>query len=106
MLFVYGSLLDAEHREQVLGRHVETMPATLRGYERGRTRHYFLRKQSGSETPGFLLMEMTARDFAILDGYEEVPVLYTRERVEVIDSRGQVVACWVYLPTPHLFTVR
>lgn len=102
-LFVYGSLLDRAHREQILGHRVETLPATIRGYERGRARYYFIRKRAHLDTPGLLLLGLVAPDFAILDGYEEVPSLYTREKAEVIDAHGAAVPCWVYLPTPRLF---
>jgi len=102
ILFAYGSLLDAAHRAEVIGRNVDTVPATIRGYERGRGRHFYLRKQRGKETQGLLLLGLTAPEFAILDRYEEVPVLYTRERVEVSGADGSPVRCWVYLPTPRV----
>ena len=99
VLFVYGSLLDAAHRVEVIGREVAAIPATIRGYERGRGRYFYLRKRPGRETPGLLLLDLTAPEFAILDRYEEVPVLYTREQIEVSGTDGSPVRCWVYLPT-------
>lgn len=102
VLFVYGSLLDAAHRVEVIGREVATTPATIRGYERGRSRHFYLRKRRGRETQGLLLLGLTAPEFAILDRYEEVPVLYTREQIEVSGADGSPVRCWAYLPTPRV----
>ena len=98
-LFVYGSLVDAAHRREIIGREVETIPATIEGYERGRKRHFYLRKCQGSRVQGLLLNGLGAADFEILDKYEEIPVLYTRELAEVVDQHGVHVQCWVYLPT-------
>jgi gamma-glutamylcyclotransferase (GGCT)/AIG2-like uncharacterized protein YtfP len=98
-LFVYGSLVDAAVREAVVGRRVETAVAMIRDYERGRGRYYYLRKRSGIATPGLILLNLTPRDFAMLDGYEEVPTLYTREKTEVTDGSGEALRCWVYMPT-------
>jgi gamma-glutamylcyclotransferase (GGCT)/AIG2-like uncharacterized protein YtfP len=98
-LFVYGSLLDAAHRAEIIGRRVETAPATVRDYERVRRRYYFIRKRPGGLTPGLLLLKLTRRDFDALDRYEEVPSLYTREKIEVASDDGANVRCWAYLPT-------
>lgn len=104
ILFVYGTLLDAAHRAEAIGREADTIPATIRGYERGRNRHFYLRKRAGSETQGLLLLGLTAAEFALLDHYEEVPVLYTREWVEVSAADGSPVRCWAYLPTSRLLS--
>jgi gamma-glutamylcyclotransferase (GGCT)/AIG2-like uncharacterized protein YtfP len=101
-LFVYGSLIDPAHRAEIIGREVEGVPATIKGYERGRRRHFYLREQEGVETRGFLLVGLSAADFEVLDEYEEVPVLYTREQAEVIDESGAIVRCFVYLPTDQV----
>jgi gamma-glutamylcyclotransferase (GGCT)/AIG2-like uncharacterized protein YtfP len=101
-LFVYGSLIDPVHRVEIIGREVEAVPATIKGYERGHRRHFYLRKQDGVETQGFLLVGLTAADFEVLDQYEEVPVLYTRESAEVIDENGATVRCFLYLPTDQV----
>jgi hypothetical protein len=46
-----------------------------------------------------VLTDLEAQDFARLDRYEEVPSLYTREQIEVVDMGGALIRCWVYLPT-------
>ncbi|HVC45335.1 MAG TPA: gamma-glutamylcyclotransferase family protein [Candidatus Binataceae bacterium] len=98
-LFVYGSLLDADHRAEVIGRAVQTIPATLHGFARGRTRHWYLYRHAGATTRGLLLIDLTAEEFATLDRYEELPTLYTREVVEVAVPDGATMRCWVYLST-------
>lgn len=101
-LFVYGSLLDAAHRAEILGRETAASPARIVGYERRRRRHFYLAARAGAETDGLVLKGLAARDFAILDRYEEVPRLYTRERTTVIGADGAAIGCWVYLPTAAL----
>ena len=98
-LFVYGSLLDEMHREEVIGRRVETIAANLHDYERGRARHYYVRRKMGSVTSGFLLLNLSARDFATLDRYEEIPLLYTRAKITVAIANEDRARCWIYLPT-------
>jgi gamma-glutamylcyclotransferase (GGCT)/AIG2-like uncharacterized protein YtfP len=98
-LFVYGSLLDPVRREEIIGRRVDIIPATLDDYEVGRARYFYIRKHPGMSSAGFLLLNLTPRDLQALDGYEEVPRLYTREKVEVFDESGNPVRCWIYLPT-------
>jgi gamma-glutamylcyclotransferase (GGCT)/AIG2-like uncharacterized protein YtfP len=101
-LFVYGSLLDAAHRATVLGRQVIAAPARLEGYERRRGRYFYIVELAGGETPGLLLNGLGARDFAVLDRYEEVPRLYTRIEIDVAGADGAALRCWVYMPTPAL----
>lgn len=82
-----------------MGRELFAVPARLDGYERGRTLHYFISARPGVSVRGAILRALSARDFSILDEYEDVPTLYTRERVVVRDGRGGRLGCWVYLPT-------
>jgi gamma-glutamylcyclotransferase (GGCT)/AIG2-like uncharacterized protein YtfP len=98
-LFVYGSLIDQSRRDAILERPVESAPALLRDYDRRRARHFYVFKRNGFVTRGLLLLNLTRRDFAKLDQYEEVPRLYTRAQLDVETDDGQVVRCWIYLPT-------
>src|SRR6266700_7173980 len=98
-LFVYGALLDAAERARLLGRPIEATPARLPGYARGQKRYYFVARATGATTDGAILEHLTSRDFEILDRYEDVPRLYTRESIEVIAADGNVTTCWIYLPT-------
>ena len=99
ILFVYGSLMNPAERLRLLGRPISASPANLPGYARGKRRHFFVAKQAGESTDGALLEGLTARELAILDEYEEVPTLYTRERIAVLASDARKIECWVYLPT-------
>jgi gamma-glutamylcyclotransferase (GGCT)/AIG2-like uncharacterized protein YtfP len=98
-LFVYGSLLDPACRERTIGRRIEIVPARLPDYELGRARYFYIRKRPGMSTAGLLLLSLTPDDFQKLDHYEEVPRLYTREKVKVFGRSGTSIRCWVYLPT-------
>jgi gamma-glutamylcyclotransferase (GGCT)/AIG2-like uncharacterized protein YtfP len=98
-LFVYGSLLDHGRRRQIIGRRVDTVPATIRDYQLGSARYFFIRQVQGVSTPGLLLLNLTPEDFERLDRYEELPRLYTREKVEAFDEGGHKIRCWAYLPT-------
>jgi gamma-glutamylcyclotransferase (GGCT)/AIG2-like uncharacterized protein YtfP len=98
-LFVYGSLIDPAHRAEVLGHAADGIPAILHDFERRRSLHWYIRRCEGARTDGLLLTNLDAHDYATLDAYEEAPTLYTREQIEVTDTDGAVVRCWVYLPT-------
>jgi gamma-glutamylcyclotransferase (GGCT)/AIG2-like uncharacterized protein YtfP len=99
LLFAYGSLLNSAKRVLLLGRSINASPARLPNYARGRKRFYFVAKQADASTEGAILEGLTARDLTILDEYEEVPTLYTRERIEVLTSDARKIQCWIYLPT-------
>ena len=99
LLFVYGSLIDPAERIRLLARLIEAVPARLPGYERGQKRYYFVAKLAGAVTPGAVLEGLGPRDFEVLDAYEDVPTLYTRERIEVLTADGRRIECWIYLPT-------
>lgn len=99
LVFVYGSLMNPAERLRLLGRPIDASPARLPGYARGRKRYYFVVKQADAATDGAVLEGLGARDLALLDEYEEVPTLYTRERIEVLAADGRKIECWIYLPT-------
>jgi len=102
-LFAYGTLIDAATRAELLGHRVDVVEARLIGYERRRSRYHYLAKKAGAVTDGVILMGLTADDFGILDAYEEVPHLYTRELIETETSDG-LVRCWVYMGTVALIS--
>jgi len=99
LLFVYGSLMNPAERLRLLGRPIDASPARLHGYARGHKRYYFVAEQDDAVTDGAILEGLTARDMEILDQYEEVPALYTRERIEVLAADARKIECWIYLPT-------
>lgn len=98
-LFVYGALLDAKLRGRLLGRELRTEPARLPGYKKGRKQYFFVAPRAGASVPGEILSELLPHDFAVLDRYEAVPRLYTRQRAKVRTATGERVSCWIYLPT-------
>jgi gamma-glutamylcyclotransferase (GGCT)/AIG2-like uncharacterized protein YtfP len=99
MLFVYGALLDPAECRLLLGREVEREAAHLDGFYRGRRRYFFVASRDGGRVDGAILFGLNDHDFSILDEYEEVPSLYTRELIEAIGAGGAKVRCWIYLPT-------
>lgn len=99
LLFVYGTLMNPAERLRLLGRPIDASPARLPGYTRGRKRYYFVATQADAVTDGAILEGLSARDFEILDAYEDVPTLYTRERIEVLGADARKIECWIYLPT-------
>jgi gamma-glutamylcyclotransferase (GGCT)/AIG2-like uncharacterized protein YtfP len=98
-LFVYGSLLDPARRQEIIGHRVETTPAILHDYQVGRSRYFYITKHPGISTSGLLLLNLTSTDLQRLDRYEEIPRLYTREKVAVLSLSGDRLECWIYLPT-------
>ena len=98
-LFVYGTLLEAAERVRLLGRQIAVAPASHDGFERGRSRYFYVIRKPGAKVEGAILHSLTPRDFAILDEYEDVPRLYIREPIEVMRVDGRIVRCWIYLPT-------
>ena len=99
LLFVYGTLMNPAERLRLLGRPIDASPARLPGYTRGRKRYYYVAKREDAVTDGAILEGLGARDFEVLDAYEEVPTLYTRERIEVVAADARKIECWIYLPT-------
>lgn len=98
-LFVYGTLIEPDERARLLRREIAAVPALLHGFERGRSRHFYVIRKTDAKVEGAILRGLEPQDFAILDKYEDVPRLYTRETIEVTDNRPRALRCWIYLPT-------
>jgi gamma-glutamylcyclotransferase (GGCT)/AIG2-like uncharacterized protein YtfP len=98
-LFVYGTLMDVAERVRVLGREIAVTPASLDGFERGRSRYFYVIRKPGAKVEGAILRDLDAHDFASLDAYEDVPALYTREKTVVTGPGGGAIRCWIYLRT-------
>ena len=88
-VFAYGSLVDPECLDQVLGhRHAgERLAARLVGYERIITAAYpfpYIVAAGGRSVDGVLIMDLTPYDIQALDRYEDVDKgIYERRPVEV-----------------------
>ncbi|HUY27047.1 MAG TPA: gamma-glutamylcyclotransferase family protein [Candidatus Binataceae bacterium] len=98
-LFAYGTLANAAARTRLLGRETRAVHARLAGFERGRARYIYIAPNSGATVVGVVIDGLGAPDFSILDEYEEVPRLYTRQSVVVTTDGGWRLRCWVYIPT-------
>jgi hypothetical protein len=98
-LFVYGKLLEEPVRRRLLGRTIALEPATLPDYQRRLGRYFYIIKIDGARTPGSILDGLSAADFEVLDRFEDVPRLYLREKIDVLDAQGASVRCWIYLPS-------
>jgi gamma-glutamylcyclotransferase (GGCT)/AIG2-like uncharacterized protein YtfP len=97
-LFVYGSLRDPGLRARLLGRGIAAVDAILADFELRRGRYWYVVAAEGQRVAGLVLENLSSRDFAILDEYEECPSLYTRELRAVARDDGARLECWVYLP--------
>lgn len=103
-LFVFGTLLDSEVLERVLGRAIAPdalEPARLAGFRRVRVRgasYPMLVVDPGSEVEGALLRGLDAAARARLDAYEGPA--YRLAPVEVVDSAGARVQALVYEAVP------
>src|ERR1051326_1553969 len=88
-VFVYGSLVQPDRLDEVLGhRHLgERLAARLADYRRVATADYpypFIVAEPGASVDGALLMDLSPYDLAVLDRYEEVESgVYRRDLVEV-----------------------
>jgi gamma-glutamylcyclotransferase (GGCT)/AIG2-like uncharacterized protein YtfP len=111
-LFVYGSLVDPERLEQVLGRRHggERLAARLDGFQRVASAWYpfpYIVKAAGERVDGVLLMDLWPNDVAALDAYEEVAQgMYRRQDVHVqawgCGSRPIRLPAQAYVAGPRL----
>jgi gamma-glutamylcyclotransferase (GGCT)/AIG2-like uncharacterized protein YtfP len=114
-LFVYGSLMDTDVLEGVIG-HVhrgERLRARLKGYKRisasGWT-YPALVPQAGAYTDGVLVTGLSDTELEALDRYEEVTEgVYLRATVKVTvgesASAGALVAAQTYVAGPVLLNL-
>lgn len=107
-VFVYGTLMPGERNAHVAGdpRHFEAQAATLGGFRlfhlspegypalipggTGAVRGYALTYAPDAWAQALPLLDR-------LEGIEEKPPLYTRERVQVRLESGEMLDSWVYV---------
>jgi gamma-glutamylcyclotransferase (GGCT)/AIG2-like uncharacterized protein YtfP len=87
-LFAYGSLVDPECLDSVLGHRFagERMAARLPDFRRitGAYAYPFIVAAAGQHVAGVLLMDLSPCEMEVLDRYEETEAgMYCRQRVEV-----------------------
>jgi gamma-glutamylcyclotransferase (GGCT)/AIG2-like uncharacterized protein YtfP len=97
-LFVYGTLMDEEHLEQLTGRRFPRRRATLERFARVVAAHGYptIVPQAGARVEGVLIEGVDAASLAALDAYEDAGRLYARRPAEVLVD-GERVPCEVYL---------
>jgi gamma-glutamylcyclotransferase (GGCT)/AIG2-like uncharacterized protein YtfP len=110
-LFVYGSLVDPQQLDAVLGhRHLgERFAARLAGYARA-TSDYpypYLVESACSHVDGIVIMDLPPEDVSAVDAYEEVDeAVYRREHVQVevfgCGPRSLRLPAEVYVAGPRL----
>ncbi|MGD8566769.1 MAG: gamma-glutamylcyclotransferase [Gammaproteobacteria bacterium] len=101
-LFVYGTLEFPEVVHKVLGTTLEGENAWLRGFARYLliNREYpGIIRDAGSVTEGVLYHGITPKHLRALDRYEDN--IYQRQRVQVVDLRGDTVEAWAYVIPPR-----
>jgi gamma-glutamylcyclotransferase (GGCT)/AIG2-like uncharacterized protein YtfP len=97
IFFSYGTLLDPEYQRELFGRAVPTTPATLPGWRAVFTESGYLTivpDPSGAARGA--LVDVDARELAICDAWEDVP-LYARVDVRVRRDDGATVDTWAYV---------
>ncbi len=97
IFFSYGTLLDAEYQRELFGRSVPTAPASARDWQAVFTASGFLTivRRPGALVRG-ALVTVDARELAICDAWEEVP-LYARVALRVTPDGGDPVDTWAYV---------
>lgn len=110
-VFVYGSLVDPQQLDAVLGhRHMgERLAARLAGYTRVTSAYPYpyLVESAGDRVDGILIMDLAPEDVSVLDAYEEVDeAVYRREHVHVdvfgCGPRSLCLPAEVYVAGPRL----
>ncbi len=96
--------MDPTLRRRLLGRDVRVERGILTGFRRRKNRHFYITREARAFVEGLLLFELSNQDLIRLDQYEEVPHLYTREKLTVSSSSNHRYLAWVYLPTQRLLS--
>ena len=96
-LFVYGTLLDDDRLQAVVGRRLPRRAARLARHRRiwPAGEYPYLVPDPTASVEGVLIEGLDVRTLAALDAYEAVGHLYVRERV-VVTCDGTRMRCWVY----------
>jgi len=99
LLFIYGTLLDDDLRQIVLGRPIENAPAVLNGYAcKSVAGRLFpaLEPQPDAQTLGAVIQGLTEPDLRAIDFYLDA-ALFARMPTK-ISLNGQIVQAVVHLP--------
>lgn len=102
-LFVYGSLMNDEVTDSLLGHRFDKQHVKLHGYARVGLQgadYPAIFPCQDKEVSGMLLLNLSAEEVAILDAFEGDQ--YTRQRVQVehVDT-GMLTPCYTYVFKPE-----
>lgn len=100
-LFVYGTLEFPEVVRKLLGATLDGEKAILRGFARYLlvNREYpGIVRDPDSSVDGVLYQGVTPKYIRLLDRYEDN--IYDRQRVQVINAKGEPVDAWAYIIPP------
>lgn len=97
-IFVYGTLLDPVIQLQLFGRKISPMArASLKGWKKKADKDYpYLVADESASTHGSII-ELSTKELAIADQWEEVPREYKRIKLSVTMHPEAEVMAWVYV---------
>jgi gamma-glutamylcyclotransferase (GGCT)/AIG2-like uncharacterized protein YtfP len=97
IFFSYGTLLDPEYQRELFGHSVPTTAASVHDWQAVFTEGGFLTivRRPGALVRG-ALVRVDARELALCDAWEEVP-LYTRVGLRAAPDGGDPVDTWAYV---------
>jgi len=97
-LFVYGTLKDESILKDLIGRIPKKIKARLYGYKKYNVKgeeYPGIKKEKGGIVSGFLLLNLTQKEFEILDDYEEDEYIRIIENIKV--KEGKYYKAFVYV---------
>jgi gamma-glutamylcyclotransferase (GGCT)/AIG2-like uncharacterized protein YtfP len=104
-VFAYGTLMQGDVQQDVLGKICKTVQGKLSGCKVCEGQWPYLVPLDGSVVGGYILMDLSDDDLQVLDVYERVapePLpeneVYERKQVDVRLTDGTEKVCWVYFP--------
>ncbi len=109
-LFVYGTLLDQEFTENLVGRRLTYLPAKLYGFEKINPSESFpynyIIPHKCCEVEGMIIKGLDTNSLKILDRYEGVDSgLYKRVKIQVSTNQGNIEAD-TYIAGKRLIKIR
>ena len=97
-LFVYGLLKDKKVQQELLGKSLDSSKAKLKDFAlyQAEDGYFFIKGTNGENVEGYLLEDLTQKDFEILDAFEVCPTMYQRKTAIAVCD-GRETECYVYI---------